>query len=130
VLGPRTILEVGWDGKLLATRRLVLEGAGYNVESVLTSQHAYQRVQHNSFDLLLLCHSMPEEDQRELTEQVRRLHPETLILSLYESTPTNLSADAVFNPLDGPEILLNCVARLFQRGKSKPATASDCSQAA
>jgi CheY-like chemotaxis protein len=80
---PLTIvLSVGFDLTLLRARGLVLESAGYLVESASTLKGAADRFQSGDFDLVLLCHSVPRKDRDRLTSLIRSSGPRTPIVSI------------------------------------------------
>jgi CheY-like chemotaxis protein len=65
------VLSVGLDPALLATRNLVLQSAGYIVASVASVREAVDRFKGGDFDLMVLCHSIPERDRGWLTCLIR-----------------------------------------------------------
>src|SRR5258706_4056666 len=80
---PLTIvLSVGFDLSLLRARGLVLESAGYLVESASTVKGAADRFQSSDFDLVLLCHSVPRKDRDRLTSLIRASGSRTPIVSI------------------------------------------------
>jgi CheY-like chemotaxis protein len=80
---PLTIvLSVGLDLSLLRARGLVLESAGYLVESASTVKGAADRFQSGDFDLVLLCHSVPRKDRDRLTSLIRASGSRTPIVSI------------------------------------------------
>jgi CheY-like chemotaxis protein len=80
---PLTIvLSVGLDLSLLRARGLVLESAGYLVESASTAKGAADRFQSGDFDLVLLCHSVPRKDRDHLTSLIRASGSRTPIVSI------------------------------------------------
>jgi CheY-like chemotaxis protein len=80
---PQTIvLAVGTDPSLLKTRSLVLQSAGYMVESASSVKEAVDRFQSGDFDLVLLCHSVPRKDRDRLTSLIRASGSLTPIVSI------------------------------------------------
>ena len=57
------ILSVGCDPKLLDSRRLLLQSAGYAVVSTHSAKEAVDCFLAGDFDLVLLCHSLPETER-------------------------------------------------------------------
>jgi CheY-like chemotaxis protein len=66
----------------LRARGLVLESAGYLVESASTLKGAADRFQSGDFDLVLLCHSVPRKDRDRLTSLIRSSRSRTPIISI------------------------------------------------
>lgn len=61
---PPHILSVGKDPTLMSSRTLLLRNAGYAVEEAFTLDKAKDLVHSYSIDVTLLCHTVPERDQR------------------------------------------------------------------
>jgi CheY-like chemotaxis protein len=66
------ILSVSYDQPLLVTRQLILEQAGYDVSSAFGFAEAMEvcKIRHD-FDLILMCHSMPQKDKTALLAALR-----------------------------------------------------------
>ena len=65
------ILNVGYEPTLLETRTLVLRSAGYAVESASSVEEAMQRFRGGHFDVVILCHSIPEQGRERLVWLIR-----------------------------------------------------------
>jgi CheY-like chemotaxis protein len=65
------ILSVGYDVTLMPLRSMVLRGSGYVVEEAYSLPKAFLRAQSDAIDILLICHTVPEGDQRKLIASVR-----------------------------------------------------------
>jgi CheY-like chemotaxis protein len=76
------VLAVGTDPSLLKTRSLLLQSAGYMVESASSIKEAVDRFQSGDFDLVLLCHSVPRNDRDRLTGLIRASGSRTPIVSI------------------------------------------------
>jgi CheY-like chemotaxis protein len=76
------VLAVGFDLSLMRTRTLVLQSAGYIVESASTLKEAVDRFQAGDFDLVLLCHSIPMKDRDRLTCLIRATGALTPVVSI------------------------------------------------
>ena len=99
------VLAVGFDSSLMKTRILVLQSAGYIVESASSLKEAAARFQAGDFDLVLLCHSIPMKDRDHLTCLIRATGSLTPVVSITQ----NLGAcDAFVNATleDGPNKFL------------------------
>ena len=67
----------------------------------------------NSFDLVFLCHSVPESSRVSLVTRIKELKPGLPILVLYNGyDPTNAKVDGSLHSLDTPESMLEMVAFL------------------
>jgi DNA-binding response OmpR family regulator len=65
------ILSVGKDPTLMSSRTLLLRNAGYAVQEAFTLDKAKDLVHSDSIDVTLLCHTVPEREQRILISLVR-----------------------------------------------------------
>src|SRR5215831_1499585 len=75
---PKHILSIGKDPALMSSRTMVLLDAGYAVQEALTLDKAKELIHSDSIDVTLLCHTVPERDQRlliYLIREKRRLMP-------------------------------------------------------
>ncbi len=77
--GRARILSIGDDPLLLYSRRLVLERDGYLV-ATLRSDALVDEAQLRGFDLVLLCHSIPETVASHILEILWRVTPQTPVL--------------------------------------------------
>src|ERR1700756_3214187 len=99
------VLSVGFDPSLLRARGLVLESAGYHVESASSLKEAVDRFQSGDFDLVLLCHSVPRKDRYRLTSFLRSSGSRTPIVSI-AGTLGECDAFASATLEDGPNKFL------------------------
>jgi DNA-binding NtrC family response regulator len=105
---PPHILSVGNNPTLMSSRSLILRSAGYFVEEAYTVSKAMNLISADSIDAILICHTIPQNDQQVLISHVRekrRLMPVLCIRSnAYESAPrTCIAVD------NDPGLLLNTV---------------------
>jgi CheY-like chemotaxis protein len=73
------ILSIGNDPILLYSRRLVLETAGYIVDS-MTAHAPVAEAQLSGFDLVIICHSVPDEIMGQIVATISRVNPQTPVL--------------------------------------------------
>lgn len=76
------ILTVGFDLSLMRARSLVLQSAGYIVESASSLKEAVDLFLAGDFDLVLLCHSIPTKDRDHLTCLIRAKGSLTPVVSI------------------------------------------------
>jgi DNA-binding response OmpR family regulator len=110
---PPHILSVGKESALMSSRTLLLRNAGYDVQEAFTLDKAKDLVHSDSIDVTLLCHTVPERDQRLLVYLVRakrRLMP-ILYIRSYDHESVPLACIAVGNE---PEALLQTLKSLVQ----------------
>lgn len=107
------ILAVGQDSELLDTRSYILRSAGYEVDSVMSTDQAIQRFKNGDFDLVLLCHSIPVEEREWIRATVHASSPRTPVVSIASvfwvfSEHPDLAADMTIN--GAPEKLLRGIS--------------------
>ena len=72
------LLSVGYDPVLMQTRSLLLRQAGFTVDEAYNLHGAFARLKSDSIDAVLLCHTVPQDEQRSFiaaARQLRRLLP-------------------------------------------------------
>lgn|SRR6185312_289541 len=72
------ILSFGYDRTLMPLRSMVLRGSRYVVKEAYSLDEAFRRAKSDAIDLLLICHTVPEGEQKKLislVRSVRRLLP-------------------------------------------------------
>lgn len=69
------ILSLGRDRPLMAIRTMVLHQAGYAVTEAYSGEEALQRLRCAQFDLMLICHTITEPEQRKLVTTLRLFKP-------------------------------------------------------
>jgi DNA-binding NtrC family response regulator len=83
------ILSVGYDPQLMQTRSMLLRRAGFVVDEGYNLRSVLGCVKSDSIDALVLCHTIPENEQRWLisaVRKVRRLLPIICVrASVYDS---------------------------------------------
>lgn len=65
------VLSVGFDRILLEPRNQVLRSEGYLVVAAYSLRAAVDYFSAGDFDLVVLCHSVPQEDRERLTSLLR-----------------------------------------------------------
>jgi DNA-binding response OmpR family regulator len=105
------ILSVSYDVSLLATRRMLLELAGYTVISALGFTDALEGCRASGFDLFILGHSIPTKDKQELIRAFRNNSPAPIV-SLERVDELRVESDFHASP-DNPEELLKTIGRIL-----------------
>ena len=96
------ILSISYDESLLRTREMLLRGEGYLVTSALGQTNAIEQCKKGNFDLLILGHSIPNQDKSELINMFRH-HCPSPVLALRrqgEDTPDGADAHAFPDDID------------------------------
>jgi CheY-like chemotaxis protein len=114
------VLAVGTDPSLLKTRSLVLQSAGYMVESASSLKEAVDRFQSGDFALVLLCHSVPRKDRDRLTSVIRASGSRTPIVSIAGNLG-ECDAFATATLEDGPSNFLARIRDVLAKAEKAPA---------
>jgi DNA-binding NtrC family response regulator len=110
---PARILSVTYDRSLAATREMLFASVGFQVSSALTIDLAIQFCTTESFDLVVVGHSIPVERRQSLLKELRR-RCGTPILALQRHGETPLTgADYIFDSADSPALLLETVVNIL-----------------
>jgi len=112
----KKILTISLDLELQDARSLVLERANYSVARATTTEDALKQFSSTSFDLVLICHSIPEASRVEIAASMKAQRPHIPVLLLYNSFDRSVALiDAALMNLGTPESLLSIVDLLFAR---------------
>lgn len=111
---PAHILCVAYQESLLLTRALLLEGRGYKATSSLGFEDCIRKCQENGFDLFIVGHSIPEDDQWELMKTFREYSTSPVLLLRRQAETTIVGADYYAFP-DDPEELLRLIADILSK---------------
>ena len=76
------VLSVAYDLVLLNTRAMILREEGYRVNSAQNRDDAVELPRHTSFDVLIICHGLPVEHQRQIATAFRKSCPDGRIVAL------------------------------------------------
>ena len=115
-MSQHVVLSIGSDRTLLRVRDQVLSAAGYVVRERLPSQ--VNAATDEQFDIIILCHSIPQDERRRIVHHLRSQKHNVPILLVQAGWDDGELADASVHGLDGPAALLRCVAELLQRWAS------------
>jgi CheY-like chemotaxis protein len=115
------ILSLSTDPELSLFRKRVLETAGHEVLALSTEKEALQQVaEPQQFDVVLVCHRMPDATARKAIRLVRNSRPQAkvvYVVHLYGEWP-EVEADRYVIGADGPDALL----RVISEAVSQPAS--------
>src|SRR6185312_14356411 len=81
---PFVILSAGRDSGLLKKRNAALAAMGYKIAAASDPCETVNKLLNGDFDLVLLCHSMPDDDRRKLAHIVTRFSPSTPVVLICE----------------------------------------------
>ena len=112
----KNILTISHDHQLQDARALVLERANYGVVKSISVEDALQQFASVHFDLVLICHSIPEASRVEIAATMKSSRPQIPVLLLYNHFDRSVAlVDAALMNVGRPESLLSIVDLLFAR---------------
>jgi DNA-binding NtrC family response regulator len=76
------ILSLGYDSTLMPVRTMLLKRAGYQVVEASSCPQALAEIGLDSIDLVVICHSVPADEQKRLIAQVKSIRPDLTVLCL------------------------------------------------
>jgi DNA-binding response OmpR family regulator len=109
------ILSISDDAMVRSTRELVLRRDGYEIVSIGSNELLSVPVI-RSFDVAVLCHSVPPERAMGVIDRLRRYKPEIRVLRVNARAPrVEPCYDVDSEVLAGPAALLHAVKELLDR---------------
>lgn len=114
----KSILTISRNPTLQQTRTLILQQAGFHVSPARSDKEAIAFLRApNTFELVLLCHSVPESSRLLLVTLSKELYPKLPVLMLYNGYETTAAhVDGAIHNLDSPAAMLSMVE--FLTGKA------------
>ena len=105
-----SILVLGRDMPLLDTRAWVLRQAGYRVKALAPWEVIPET---ESVDLLILCHTITEDERDALLLMATAQRPAIRMLCLTPTAGSLQGIPNIFNSFDGPSKLIETVQKLL-----------------
>ena len=106
------LLSLSTDPELSLLRKRLLETAGHEVVALNTEKEALEEVAGTTkFDVVLICHRLPDATARKAIRLLRDKHPEVKVVymvHLYGEWP-EVEADRYVVGADGPDALLRVI---------------------
>ena len=109
------ILSTSADPHLGSLRAQVLRSAGYDVTYPQNAAETRRAIAEELFDLLIIGHSISTPSAKSYAEAFRERNPEGKVLVVHQMELLPVRADATVRAIDGPELLIQTVARLCGR---------------
>lgn len=88
------ILSAGRDAGLLKSRNTALAALGYKVAAASDSLEIVDKLLNGDFDLVLLCHTIPDEDRLRVARIVAGYSPSTPVVLVSEDGCSPCTAGA------------------------------------
>lgn len=112
------ILSLTYDPSLAHTREMLLTGAGFEVSTFHDVKMAIAACQSNSYDLVVLGHSIPLAERKALVQAVHSHCAAPVLALLRHGEPPVPKADYFFDSAESPARLLATVQDIL-RPKAK-----------
>jgi CheY-like chemotaxis protein len=106
----------------LRVRKLLLASAGYRVLTAASGEEGLAAFKANPVELVIADHFLSDKSGAEIAAEMKQLKPEVpiLIVSAASEPPPELEfTDAFLSKGDGPDALLEVIARLLKSGDSR-----------
>jgi DNA-binding response OmpR family regulator len=116
---PARILSVTYDMSLATTREMLFASAGFQVSSVLTVGQAIQLCATESFELVVVGHSIPLAHKQWLLKELRGRCAAPVLAVTRPGESQLAGADYVFDSTESPALLLETVVNIL-RPKTGP----------
>jgi CheY-like chemotaxis protein len=101
----------------LRVRKLLLADAGYRVLTASTGEQGLTAFRRNPVELVIADHFLSDTSGAEIAAEMKQLKPEVpiLIVSAAAETPPGLEfADGFLSKGEGPDALLDAIARMLR----------------
>lgn len=112
---PQRILSLSNDSSLARTREMLFVGAGFQVSTYMNTALAIQACRRESFDLIVIGHSIPLIERRNLLKEVRSLCDTPILAMLRHGEAPLPGADYMFDSSQNPAHLLEMVIHILGR---------------
>lgn len=116
-----TILSLGRDHSLMAIRTMVLQQAGYAVTEAYSGSEALEHLRDAQFDLMLICHTVPDLELKKLVAAVLLFQPGLQIVYINSSGHHSTYEDCVSVDSIAPAFLTDLSTVLSKSG-SRPSS--------
>jgi DNA-binding response OmpR family regulator len=104
------ILNVSYDESLLDSRELVLNSAGYAVESTRSIEEALTRFRERHFHLVLIGYTVPELDRKQFVSLIRQHDPSVPVVFISSEGEPIDDPSVDITTVNHPEKLLQSVS--------------------
>ncbi|HEX4156156.1 MAG TPA: hypothetical protein VHY48_11130 [Acidobacteriaceae bacterium] len=117
-----SVLIFGHDTTLLGTRALILGRDGFQVLTTTDAAETNHILARQSVDLLILCHTLSEQERRTALALARAAHPPLRALALVANATryTAEGPEVTLSTLDGPRTFLAAVHELIEPHQPVP----------
>ena len=115
---PR-VLSVTYDHSLASTREMLFVQAGFGVSSFMDTAAAIARCDEETFDVIVVGHSIPLAERKTLVKALRYKCSTPILALTRPGEPTLIEADYLFDPAEPPSLLVETVKRILVMPKQR-----------
>jgi hypothetical protein len=108
------IVSAGYDSHLMQTRSLVLRHSGFVVDEAYNPWGVLGVIKAGSVDAVVLCHTIPKDEQRRLILSIRKLRCLLPIISIEASIYDSPQEDCL-RSTNEPDYLLATIGKAIHR---------------
>jgi CheY-like chemotaxis protein len=104
----------------LRVRKLLLASAGYSVLTAPSGEEGFELFKQNSVDMVIADHFLSDKSGAEIAAEMKQVKPQVpiLIVSAAAEPPQGLEfADGFLSKGEGPDALLECIAKLLHKSE-------------
>lgn len=117
---PAHLLSFGYDPLIMGVRSMLLRTDGYRVTEVLVFREALRLITEAYFDMVLLCHTVPEEQRAELMGRAADHDGNMPVLCLSTNPGIRYSKNCETASNTAPELLLQ-IEEALQKSRERRA---------
>lgn len=103
------VLSFGYDRSLMASRSMLLRDSGFVVQEAFSRHQALSMTRSDLIDVLLICHTVPDNETQVLVSAVRKQRLLIPILCIQETDYSMPSRDGCIATPNTPQELLAAI---------------------
>lgn len=112
--GRPAILNVSLDRQVSALRTTILGNAGFRVTSLIGTEHLFDALKQQKYEVVILGHSLGEPECKRLAMRIRRMKKRPRLIAVVSRPFTKVEwADAVTEALGRPEDIIEAVENVL-----------------
>ncbi len=115
------LLSFGYDPLLMHVRSMLLRTTGYTVTETDSCIETIRLICLGRFDLILMCHTVPEEQQTEVMRRAVEHQPDVPVLCLTDNPGVKYSEICQTASNTAPELLRH-IERALRKSRERRAT--------
>ncbi len=114
------LLSFGYDPLLMNVRTMLLRTTGYAVTETDSCIETIRLICMGRFDLILMCHTVPEDQQKTVVRRAKEFQPGIAVLCLSDNPGVSYSEFCETASNTAPELLLQ-IEEALEKAKERRA---------